>query len=345
MMERSQRSSWRSISIAVGLALVTSVFPFLPASAEPGSVTAFTIDSEQGDWVGAGQSLTFTPSNASVSPLETFGGGVSLRATNPDHFFHARIHPPTGQTLEPGTYDTTRFASETTAGLDVAGDGRGCNDTVGTVSPRRLVRYGWHPRDVRCFVPPVPREQRVGTGLFGELRFASSVDFAAAEAAPSFLDLGQVGLTTQASVPIDVANTGTLSLDLGDVSIGGTGASAYAVIADGCSGTTLIAGAVCTVEVGFSPTDLGMHEVTVILPDTTPRGGRSILLRGEGRRFGTTVTLAASSLKVAYGKTVRLTAHLNQFESSLSHDLTIFATPYGGTKQAIASDRWTRRET
>jgi hypothetical protein len=95
----------------IALALVVSLVSVLPAeAADP--VTAFTLDSEVGDWVGWGQTLVFTPANATI----TAAGDASLfeiSTSNADHSFGAHIAPPTGQQLAPGTYETARFADAT----------------------------------------------------------------------------------------------------------------------------------------------------------------------------------------------------------------------------------------
>jgi hypothetical protein len=45
---------------------------------------------------------------------------------------------PTGKSLQPGTYNTTRFGGTGTAGLDVSGDGRGCNTSTGKLTIRKI---------------------------------------------------------------------------------------------------------------------------------------------------------------------------------------------------------------
>ena len=48
------------------------------------------------------------------------------------------IKAPTGKTLQAGSYSTTRFGGTGTAGLDVSGDGRGCNTSTGTLTIHKI---------------------------------------------------------------------------------------------------------------------------------------------------------------------------------------------------------------
>lgn len=100
---------------------------------------ALTMTSEAGDWVGAGQSYAFTTDDGDFSvyanPATAWGGQqvrVSFMAHDSSHFFYLHISAPIGQALVPGVYaDTRRFSTLSVGGLDVAGDGRGCNATSG----------------------------------------------------------------------------------------------------------------------------------------------------------------------------------------------------------------------
>ena len=51
----------------------------------------------------------------------------------------AIINPPTGQKLQVRRYQATRFGNATHAGLSVSGNGRGCNESTGTLHIKKLV--------------------------------------------------------------------------------------------------------------------------------------------------------------------------------------------------------------
>jgi hypothetical protein len=62
------------------------------------------------------------------------GSGIS--AVHIDGFVD--VTPPAGTILTPGTYGTQRAATATKLGLDVYGQGRGCDQSTGTVTVRQL---------------------------------------------------------------------------------------------------------------------------------------------------------------------------------------------------------------
>src|SRR5262245_61386214 len=80
---------------------------------------SFTSDAQ--DFVGQGQSRTFTLQNAVFQPLVARSGGylsVVIRPNDSSLPWGLIVTAPTGQRLMPGSYDTTRFETATTVGLD-----------------------------------------------------------------------------------------------------------------------------------------------------------------------------------------------------------------------------------
>lgn len=107
-----------------------------PASAQPSSGTFLSFVSEPGDYIGGGQSLSFSPATA------TFNANASqdLREVhvsvfpNGGSFWFLDLAAPLGRQLVPGAYvNATRwpFQSDTQPGLSFSGDGRGCNMLTG----------------------------------------------------------------------------------------------------------------------------------------------------------------------------------------------------------------------
>lgn len=74
------------------------------------------------------------------------------------------LTPPTGRTFVVGqTYTTRRFADSVNAGLDISGNGRGCNQSFGSVTVKAISRdsYGtpislWVTAQQRCERPDAP---------------------------------------------------------------------------------------------------------------------------------------------------------------------------------------------
>lgn len=99
-------------------------------NAEPWS---FNYASTAGDYLGGGLKKSFT-GNTSDFFLTGTPSFINYAATGNREDWSVRLSPPTGQALAVGTYPTQRFASAGVAGLDVSGNGRGCNTSSGTVT-------------------------------------------------------------------------------------------------------------------------------------------------------------------------------------------------------------------
>jgi len=94
---------------------------------------SYAFQSDPGDYIGGGNDKRYSNS---TSTFTLTGDGTSLqyRVSGLRDTWTAIIGPPTGQVLQTGTYDTARFADSTHAALDVFGDGRGCNQSSGTLT-------------------------------------------------------------------------------------------------------------------------------------------------------------------------------------------------------------------
>jgi hypothetical protein len=115
------------------LATLSAVFVSSTALAQ----TTFYYRSTPGDWVGAGNTRTFTaPANAITVTGGTSSLNVSVRERSDfsGEWWDARFSAPAGQTFAVGPYEgAQRFGSATSAGLDMGGTGRGCNQTLSRI--------------------------------------------------------------------------------------------------------------------------------------------------------------------------------------------------------------------
>jgi hypothetical protein len=138
--------------------------------------TFVTIDSQRGDYIGAGQSATFTTVSASVDGTN----GVSFIAGGYNYYFTA----PQGQTLVAGAYEgATRwpFNDPGEPGLSVFGNGRGCNTLTGRFVVHEIVRGPGGTLSSAA----IDFEQHCEGGiaaLFGFVRFNSEVGVGDADA-------------------------------------------------------------------------------------------------------------------------------------------------------------------
>lgn len=125
------------------IGLVLSALTIAPLATAASPATFVTLESQPGDFIGQGITQTFSPGDGTFQVSTTFGGGVSVffHTTNFSSFWSLDFGPPTGGALTPvEVYEgAQRFAfhSPTRPGIDVSGDGRGCNTITGASWFRR----------------------------------------------------------------------------------------------------------------------------------------------------------------------------------------------------------------
>jgi hypothetical protein len=98
---------------------------------------SYAFTSDPGDYIGGGASKSYYGDTSTFS----LAGGkttVAYNVSGQRDDWGVDIKAPTGKSLQPGTYNTTRFGGTGTAGLDVSGDGRGCNTSTGTLTIRKV---------------------------------------------------------------------------------------------------------------------------------------------------------------------------------------------------------------
>jgi hypothetical protein len=122
--------------VPVAVALIAGIVPAVGAGgaragAVPVSSGTWTMTSDVGDYVGAGQSYSFSAPTDLIE-LGVRNNGEAVAFMNGSDFWTADFSAPGGAPLQPGGYDNAqRFADATHPGLDVFGAGRGCNTISG----------------------------------------------------------------------------------------------------------------------------------------------------------------------------------------------------------------------
>jgi hypothetical protein len=115
----------------VGLAVLGSSGARAATATGTAPFTGATFVSEPGDFLGQGLSYSFP----TVTYTGLRSGYPTFSVSNPTDQFDVWLAAPAGQPLVPGTYtDAERFDFRSAGfpGLDVFGDGRGCNQVVGS---------------------------------------------------------------------------------------------------------------------------------------------------------------------------------------------------------------------
>jgi hypothetical protein len=152
----------------------------------PPTMSSYSYISAPGDFVGAGESRTFVPGPGIRFDI---GGGASPEGLSfsviqfvngtPVHDWGGNFVPPYGQTLHVGTYaGTTRFHGPTNAGLDINGDGGGCNNSYGTFTINYLTYETKYPGHVAKFDVTFVQhcESPRAPPLYGHIRFRRAGD-------------------------------------------------------------------------------------------------------------------------------------------------------------------------
>ena len=92
----------------------------------------YTYASTPGDFLGQGLKHTFY-GHTSDFALTGNRTGLEYAVSGDREDWAIRLAPATGQTLAAGIYETARFAGPGVVGLDIGGNGRGCNTSHGTI--------------------------------------------------------------------------------------------------------------------------------------------------------------------------------------------------------------------
>jgi hypothetical protein len=273
--------------IAVVLAITA-----LPAAAAAPTDTV-TMLSDPGDYIGGGVARMYFSDNASI----TLSGDaeyltVHVSGGNMGDSFQLVFAAPPGEDLHPGYYpDAQRapFREFGHPGIDIFGDGRGCNEIGGRfdvkaigVRPDRSVSLLWLTYEQHC--------ENGKEALFGEVRLAVPTTPGDLLLMNRYLwwpdiDLGAAGT----AVPVWAVNVGSTNLSITGTRVAGLNKDDFDIRLDQCSGTTLMPGEFCPIFMRFVPaaagprvaqldvrTDNGIHRSTFL--DGSGLGGRTRLV-------------------------------------------------------------------
>jgi hypothetical protein len=135
----------RRLAVAAGAVVLLGSTVFAPTVAAASDRTFLSMSSQPGDWVGQGQTYYITPTTASFKV--TYNGSlIYFWIVEPGNgeWWGVNIAAAPGQPLLEGSYSNAvraAFRGAGQPGLDVYGDGRGCNEVAGSFNVLRAV-YG-----------------------------------------------------------------------------------------------------------------------------------------------------------------------------------------------------------
>jgi len=147
------------------------------ASAQPvaAQTTLLVLNSQPGDYIGQGISQTITPADGVFTPSRNYANGVTVTffGFQPGNFWILDFAAPGAAPLAVGSYEhATRFPFQlpTDPGLDVDGDGRGCNTLTGRFDVLQ-VTYG-NSGEVVAFAADFEQHcEGASAALLGSIRF------------------------------------------------------------------------------------------------------------------------------------------------------------------------------
>jgi hypothetical protein len=252
------------LAAAAGLALSSALAVTAGPAAAAGTGSA-TFTGQPGSYVAGGQTLTLP-----VTSGPAFRGTsvVTFAMDSPEHWFQLWFAPPEGEHFHLGTYEGAEradFRSPGHPGIDLFGDGRGCNTLKGrfTVTRLRLDPTGL-PTDFAAtfeftcegFLPPVS----------GSIDYLGT--YRSYQVSTGALDFGAVRNRGTVDRTITITNDGTEPLAITPNGIAGANAADFALVTSTCSGAGLAPAEACTITVRFRPTGRpGQRTATLTVVD------------------------------------------------------------------------------
>jgi hypothetical protein len=274
------RRSVLAAAIVVGAALG-------PGAAAASAVTDVVMLSDPGDFIGLGEAKLFTPPGAAIAARATPALGflsVTVDGGPARDNFDFEFAAPPGALLVPGVYENAERAAFRTAGhpgIDIGGDGRGCNTDAGrfdlrdlAVKPDGTVARLWVGYEQHC--------EGFGPALYGEVRIGEPQEPGSGFAAPSGVTWPAVDVGAPTTV-VPVSFVATESTHVTGVAVTGAQAPAFPVRLDECTGLSLSAGDVCQVFLRFAATVPGPADAVLRLTD---RGGAAHVVPLHGFGIG-----------------------------------------------------------
>jgi len=268
---------------AAGAAVLIGSLAFAPTAAAASDRTFLSMSSQPGDWVGQGQTYYITPTTASYKV--TYDGSlIYFWIVEPGNgeWWGVNIAAAPGQPLVEGSYSNAvraAFRGAGQPGLDVYGDGRGCNEVAGSFNVLRAV-YGPNNTVIQFDATFVQYCEGWMPPLTGEIRYDTTP-----------------ALTVSASIN----STGTVLRSSGKATVSGTVTCSLPVTAT-VSGTVTEPVKKATASASFS---------VGVACSGSPTAWSVTLASTTGRSFaaGTAqVSLAASASDASSGQQATVTA-------------------------------------
>jgi hypothetical protein len=228
---------------------------------------SITMVSESGDWIGGGAERFFDDANGALQVAEG-GWAVYLQASGGTYgeSFSLTFQAGGGRVLSPGWYPDAQRAGFQAAGrpgMDISGEGRGCNQIAGNFEVRDIA---WSPTGTLQRLWLIYEQHCEGgiRALFGEIRIGMIVGAADVESDAVRWPEIHPGAQGEA-VPVRVRQIGASVVGVSGVTLGGAHPQDFTIRSDGCTGRILGEGDACLVYVRFAPKSPGPRSAVLRL--------------------------------------------------------------------------------
>jgi hypothetical protein len=283
--------------VLVTATLIGGVLQATPADASP-LRTFVTMHSSKDDYIGGGVSRLFTDHLGSVDVSGTADGiSVSVSGGTLGDAYGMAFTPPPGKELHVRTYLNAQRSPFRTAGhpgIDISGDGRGCNTISGRFDVRDIA-FDLSGNVMRLRLLYEQHCEEGLSALFGEVVYRQPEPPSSSYAASDAVWFPDTNLGAHAPVvPVDVVGTGLSGITITGASITGLHAADYGLRVDTCSGTFLGRNDICQILVRFTPMGAGPRLGSLVMTDTQG-GSRSVQLDGIGIGGKTSVSLQSDA--------------------------------------------------
>jgi hypothetical protein len=264
-------------ALMVGVLLAGAAGGPRPALAA-GDVEGLAIDGALDDPLSEGLQAVYLPPTSTLGQVGSSPDHTTLALESSEGWLLA-FKAPTGQTLQPGTYASAASATPVLAHLGVERTGHACEPWGGGFTIHELA---WGADGaVVSFAADFHHACYPHESLHGSVRLAATTPIQALATDTLELELpateaGEAG----APASFTVTNIGTATVTLGAAGVRPASEDAQ-ITGDECEGE-LTPGASCDVSVRLTGAAIGLGTAALVdVPDSTPRGARSIRVVGD----------------------------------------------------------------
>jgi hypothetical protein len=256
----------RSLAVGVVLAAVAgiSVVATTSAHAAVTPVSRLVLEGESGDYVNGGRHTDQAVLSASAS-----SGFVSVSSPSPETW-HVDLRATTDVgPLTPGLYEAATGASGRTPGvpgLDVFGEGRGCNVVAG----RFRVDQADYDGSGNLLALAARFEDHCeggGPASFGTVAYNATVPVYSHVLSAVQMAFPATQPSHHAARSFTITNTTSVAMPVTSLSLAGANPDQFAIGPDNCTGALLPVDASCTATVSFTPSRSGQHSASLVVAD------------------------------------------------------------------------------